>query len=432
MKKIHQLIATLIIGASIVLNISHTIQAQELKQGGIFALDENGNFVEVHAPMIQFIGGKTHDFGKIPKDGFVQHYFKFKNVGTKPLLIQDAKAACGCTIPQWSEEPISPQQEGSILVEFDTEEAPGYFFKDITVTSNAHEKTARLFITGTVLETGEEETNPALTQDQAQQIPVNEKQLVSDPNLARPTPPTVPQQVQDILYPTPENNLPAATLEQPTNLPANQLSSRPDNPPATTSKKRGRRRPPVPTRPVIDPNPQMIPPSPPSNAVLVTPAPAPAPTPTPTPAPAPTPTVVEPNQQISVEPTLIEIKTEELNLETPPPLTTGEEQLTPNLMPPDEIVGSPAPKTIEYKPAVNDALITTQPEVPAIATQPEEPKQPYVEVTKLKVLMQSVAPAEEHVEQNKTTAKPPQKRAIQIISQPKTSSSIKEDQSTKE
>ena len=34
--------------------------------------------------------------------------FTFTNVGKEPLIISNAKAGCGCTVPQWPKEPIAP------------------------------------------------------------------------------------------------------------------------------------------------------------------------------------------------------------------------------------------------------------------------------------------------------------------------------------
>ncbi len=41
------------------------------------------------------------NFGKIKEGEKVRHAFKFKNLGDNPLMISDAIASCGCTVPSF-------------------------------------------------------------------------------------------------------------------------------------------------------------------------------------------------------------------------------------------------------------------------------------------------------------------------------------------
>lgn len=94
----------------------------------------------------------THDFGKINEaDGRVTTVFNFKNEGMSPLVLSNVRASCGCTTPQWTREPIEPGATGAITVTYNPNGRPGKFSKTITVTSNAKEPTARLFIKGEVI-----------------------------------------------------------------------------------------------------------------------------------------------------------------------------------------------------------------------------------------------------------------------------------------
>lgn len=77
------------------------------------------------------------NFGKIKEGDKVRHAFKFKNLGDNPLMISDAIASCGCTVPSFSKEPILPGGEGEILVEFNSANRKGHQSKNVIIVSNA-------------------------------------------------------------------------------------------------------------------------------------------------------------------------------------------------------------------------------------------------------------------------------------------------------
>ena len=93
----------------------------------------------------------TFDFGVIAEHGGpVSHTFNFTNTGDANLVILDAKADCGCTEPQYPEQPIAPGKSGKIKVTFKPIYRPGPFTEVITVRTNGKQKKVRLKITGTV------------------------------------------------------------------------------------------------------------------------------------------------------------------------------------------------------------------------------------------------------------------------------------------
>jgi len=94
----------------------------------------------------------SYDFGKVKEGEKVTHSFKFKNTGTAPLIINDAEASCGCTIPEYPKEPIAPGGEGEIQVVFNSAGRFGKQSKVITISSNADPSTTELYLTGEVLE----------------------------------------------------------------------------------------------------------------------------------------------------------------------------------------------------------------------------------------------------------------------------------------
>lgn len=92
-----------------------------------------------------------HDFGAIKEaNGKVSHTFVVKNTGTAPLLITRVIAACGCTTPQYSQEPIAPGKEGKITVTFNPAGRPGQFVKTVAIYSNGLDGSFTLRIRGVV------------------------------------------------------------------------------------------------------------------------------------------------------------------------------------------------------------------------------------------------------------------------------------------
>lgn len=93
----------------------------------------------------------THDFGTFSEaNPVVKCVFTFTNVGDAPLVIHQAIASCGCTVPTYTKEPINPGASGQIEVTYNGKgKFPGRFTKKITVRSNARENSVvNLTITG--------------------------------------------------------------------------------------------------------------------------------------------------------------------------------------------------------------------------------------------------------------------------------------------
>lgn len=92
----------------------------------------------------------SHNFGTFSEDNpKVTCTFKFTNTGDKLLVIHQAIASCGCTVPQYSKEPIKPGESGEIVVTYDgTGKFPGHFKKPITLRTNAKKEIIRLFVEG--------------------------------------------------------------------------------------------------------------------------------------------------------------------------------------------------------------------------------------------------------------------------------------------
>ncbi|MBR1462655.1 MAG: DUF1573 domain-containing protein [Prevotella sp.] len=96
----------------------------------------------------------TQDLGKFPESNPVQKcVFTFTNVGDAPLVINQAVASCGCTVPTYTKEPIAPGKKGSITVTYNGKgKFPGYFKKTVTVRTNAKTEMVRIYVVGNMEE----------------------------------------------------------------------------------------------------------------------------------------------------------------------------------------------------------------------------------------------------------------------------------------
>ena len=91
-----------------------------------------------------------YDFGKIKQNVTVSHDFVFSNVGSKPVVIESAMAACGCTTPVWPQGPVAKGKTDKISAGF-TAPNVGTFTKDITVKVAGIDTPTIIKITGEVL-----------------------------------------------------------------------------------------------------------------------------------------------------------------------------------------------------------------------------------------------------------------------------------------
>jgi hypothetical protein len=96
----------------------------------------------------------THNFGSFSEnEPKVSCSFTFTNIGEQPLVINQAIASCGCTVPEYTKTPIQPGEKGEIKVTYNgTGKFPGHFKKSITVRTNGAVEMTRLYIEGDMTE----------------------------------------------------------------------------------------------------------------------------------------------------------------------------------------------------------------------------------------------------------------------------------------
>ncbi|RYU74786.1 DUF1573 domain-containing protein, partial [Hymenobacter persicinus] len=91
---------------------------------------------KVVGPQIQFDEMK-YEFPAIKQGDVVEHTFKFKNVGTQPLVISNIGVSCGCTTPEWTKDPVMPGKTGTISAKFNSAGKMGMQNKVLTIESNS-------------------------------------------------------------------------------------------------------------------------------------------------------------------------------------------------------------------------------------------------------------------------------------------------------
>ncbi len=92
----------------------------------------------------------SFDFGTITAGEKVSHTFKFKNTGSEPLVLTNAKGSCGCTVPTWPRESIAPGATGEVTVVFNSKNKKGKRNQKVTLTGNTNPPQTFIYLTGTV------------------------------------------------------------------------------------------------------------------------------------------------------------------------------------------------------------------------------------------------------------------------------------------
>jgi hypothetical protein len=73
-----------------------------------------------------------------------------KNTGNKDLIIANAFGSCGCTVPEYPKNPLSPGTEADIAVRFNSAGKEGDQSKSVTLQLNTERHEEVLFLRGFV------------------------------------------------------------------------------------------------------------------------------------------------------------------------------------------------------------------------------------------------------------------------------------------
>ena len=94
---------------------------------------------------------KVHDFGEIEKSVPVTATFEFENTGQTPIIVTSAKASCGCTIAEYTREPIPVGEFGSVTATYNAAKV-GSFNKTVTLNISGSDEPIVLTLRGNVVE----------------------------------------------------------------------------------------------------------------------------------------------------------------------------------------------------------------------------------------------------------------------------------------
>ena len=93
-----------------------------------------------------------YDFGKVKQNVPAVYSFEITNTSDKPLVIENAHATCGCTVPEWQKDPILPGKTTKIKVQYNASNL-NHFDKQVFVKFAGVDEEKVLAITGEVLAT---------------------------------------------------------------------------------------------------------------------------------------------------------------------------------------------------------------------------------------------------------------------------------------
>lgn len=91
----------------------------------------------------------TFDFGKVKLNIPVSHQFTFTNNGSEALVISSVQASCGCTVTEYTKDPVAPGGEGYVKATYNAASA-GIFNKTVTINANTEKAVVVLTIKGEV------------------------------------------------------------------------------------------------------------------------------------------------------------------------------------------------------------------------------------------------------------------------------------------
>ena len=93
---------------------------------------------------------ETIDLGKVKQGVPATAVFTVTNVGKEPLIIEQANPTCGCTISNYTKEPIAPGKTGVINATYNAA-GVSHFDKHLTVKFAGVDEVKSITISGDVL-----------------------------------------------------------------------------------------------------------------------------------------------------------------------------------------------------------------------------------------------------------------------------------------
>ncbi len=109
-----------------------------------------GIFAQKKADEVAKFKSETIDLGKILQDHPTVATFEVTNISDAPLLIEQANPTCGCTISDYTKEPIAPGKTGTIKATYNAKNL-NMFEKHLTVKFAGVDDVKSITIKGEVI-----------------------------------------------------------------------------------------------------------------------------------------------------------------------------------------------------------------------------------------------------------------------------------------
>ena len=104
--------------------------------------------VALSQPKMQLLTTE-HDFGVFKEEAGRQTFnFIVTNTGDSALVISNVVPSCGCTTPEWTQNPIPPKGQGKVTAIYDPAGHTGVFTKTLSVHTNSKPELVVLVIKG--------------------------------------------------------------------------------------------------------------------------------------------------------------------------------------------------------------------------------------------------------------------------------------------
>lgn len=109
-----------------------------------------GAFAQKKADEVAKFTSETIDLGKIEQGNPTAATFSVTNISGEPLIIEQANPTCGCTISDYTKEPIASGKTGTIKATYNAA-GIGHFEKHLTVKFAGTDDIKNITIKGDVL-----------------------------------------------------------------------------------------------------------------------------------------------------------------------------------------------------------------------------------------------------------------------------------------
>ena len=124
-----------IVSSGLLISCGNTNASSKVKTENVESAEKRDENIGQGAPIASF-DKEVHDFGTVEEGEVVETIFTVTNTGKSDLVITNAQASCGCTVPNWPNEAIAPGKSGEIKVSFNTSGKPNKQSKTVTLTTN--------------------------------------------------------------------------------------------------------------------------------------------------------------------------------------------------------------------------------------------------------------------------------------------------------